>query len=155
VSLTGVVVNTFSSRTEDSTGGLSSNLPPCYCTVTCGDPDVIKHAATASDDSTQLLYYAAFASSVPLATSSPSSSPTSASPFLLSRQEQMPALLSGLLTPLSLGGKYVTDATLTLKGTVSVASGFFHESVSPKPLSIPLGPFRIFRKFAEIFAAQG
>ncbi len=35
------------------------------------------------------------------------------------------------------------------------ASGFFHESVSPKPLSIPLGPFRIFRKFAEIFAAQG
>jgi hypothetical protein len=31
-------------------------------------------------------------------------------------------------------------------------SGFFHESVSPKPLSIPLGPFR---KFAEIFAAQG
>jgi hypothetical protein len=31
----------------------------------------------------------------------------------------------------------------------------FHESVSPKPLIIPLGPFRIFRKFAEIFAAQG
>ena len=29
----------------------------------------------------------------------------------------------------------------------------FHESVSPKPLSIPLGPFRIF--FGEIFAAQG
>ncbi len=26
------------------------------------------------------------------------------------------------------------------------ASGFFHESVSPKPLSIPLGPFRIFSK---------
>jgi hypothetical protein len=32
---------------------------------------------------------------------------------------------------------------------------FFSELVSPKPLSIPLGPFRIFRKFAEIFAAQG
>ncbi len=30
----GVVVNTFSSRSEDSTGGLSSSLPPCYCTVT-------------------------------------------------------------------------------------------------------------------------
>ncbi len=29
---------------------------------------------------------------------------------------------------------------------------FFHESVSPKLLSIPLRPFR---KFAEIFAAQG
>ncbi len=26
------------------------------------------------------------------------------------------------------------------------ASGFFHESVSPKSLSIPLGPFRIFSK---------
>jgi hypothetical protein len=31
----------------------------------------------------------------------------------------------------------------------------FYESISPKPLSIPLRPFRIFRKFAEIFAAQG
>jgi hypothetical protein len=27
------VVNTFSSRSEYSTGGLSSSLPPCYCTV--------------------------------------------------------------------------------------------------------------------------
>jgi hypothetical protein len=26
---------------------------------------------------------------------------------------------------------------------------------SPKPLSIPLGPFRIFQKFTEIFTAQG
>jgi hypothetical protein len=32
---------------------------------------------------------------------------------------------------------------------------FFHEPVSPKPLSILLGPFGFFRKFAEIFAAQG
>ncbi len=32
---------------------------------------------------------------------------------------------------------------------------FFHESVSPQPQSIPLGPFRIFKKFAEIFASQG
>ncbi len=32
---------------------------------------------------------------------------------------------------------------------------FFHESVSPKHLSIPLGPFRFLRKFAEIFVAQG
>jgi hypothetical protein len=32
---------------------------------------------------------------------------------------------------------------------------YFHESVSPKPLSIPLGRFELFRKFAEIFAAQG
>ncbi len=29
---------------------------------------------------------------------------------------------------------------------------FFMKSVSPKPLSIPLGPFRIFRNLAEIFA---
>jgi hypothetical protein len=36
-----------------------------------------------------------------------------------------------------------------LKGTVSrdfFASGFFHESVSPEPQSIPLGPFRFFSK---------
>jgi hypothetical protein len=37
-----------------------------------------------------------------------------------------------------------------LKGTVSVtrlfASGFFLESVSPKPLIIAMGPFRIFSK---------
>jgi len=35
------------------------------------------------------------------------------------------------------------------------ASGFFHESVSPKPLTIPFGPFKFFQKFVEIFAAQG
>jgi hypothetical protein len=35
------------------------------------------------------------------------------------------------------------------------ASGFFHESSSPKPLKILLGSFLIFRKFAEIFASQG
>ncbi len=28
---------------------------------------------------------------------------------------------------------------------------FFHESVSPRPLSIPLGLFKIFQKFSEIF----
>ncbi len=32
---------------------------------------------------------------------------------------------------------------------------FFHESVSPQPLSIPLGPLQIFHNFSEIFAAQG
>jgi hypothetical protein len=32
---------------------------------------------------------------------------------------------------------------------------FFQESPSPKPLKITLGSFRIFRKFAEIFASQG
>jgi hypothetical protein len=37
---------------------------------------------------------------------------------------------------------------LSLKGQCHeiFASGFFYESVSPKPLSIPLGPFRIFSK---------
>ncbi len=38
---------------------------------------------------------------------------------------------------------------LVLKGTVSRDSlllFFFHESVSPKPLIIPLGPFQIFSK---------
>jgi hypothetical protein len=35
------------------------------------------------------------------------------------------------------------------------APGFLHESVSPQPQSIPLRLFRIFRKFAEIFASQG
>jgi hypothetical protein len=31
----------------------------------------------------------------------------------------------------------------------------FYESVSPKPLSIPVGLFRFFSKFTEIFATQG
>ncbi len=31
---------------------------------------------------------------------------------------------------------------------------FFHELVSPKPLSITLGPFRFFGKFTEILPAQ-
>ncbi len=46
---------------------------------------------------------------------------------------------------------------LAIKGTVSrdFRLLFFHESVSPRPLSIPFGPFRIFSKTAEIFAAQG
>ncbi len=35
------------------------------------------------------------------------------------------------------------------------ASDFFHESVSSQPYSIPLGPFWISWKFAEIFASQG
>jgi hypothetical protein len=34
-------------------------------------------------------------------------------------------------------------------------SGFCHELVSPKPLSIPLGPFIIFSKICREFAAQG
>jgi hypothetical protein len=33
--------------------------------------------------------------------------------------------------------------------------GFFDESVFPKALSIPLGPFPFFKKFMEIFTAQG
>jgi hypothetical protein len=32
---------------------------------------------------------------------------------------------------------------------------FFYESVYPKPLSTPIGPFRFFSTFTEIFAAQG
>jgi hypothetical protein len=35
------------------------------------------------------------------------------------------------------------------------ASRLFHESSTPKPLKITLGSFRIFGKFAEIFASQG
>ncbi len=35
-----------------------------------------------------------------------------------------------------------------------LTSDFFHKSVSPGPLSIPLGPFQIFSKFAEIFANE-
>jgi hypothetical protein len=34
-------------------------------------------------------------------------------------------------------------------------SGLFFDSVSPKPLSIPLGPFLNFFENSEIFAAQG
>jgi hypothetical protein len=35
------------------------------------------------------------------------------------------------------------------------SAGFSHESAYPKPLSIPIVPFQFFRKFMEIFAAQG
>jgi hypothetical protein len=34
------------------------------------------------------------------------------------------------------------------------ASGFFHESVSPQPQSIPLGPFRIFSKIRRDIRKQ-
>ena len=56
-----------------------------------------------------------------------------------------------LLPPVSL------TPVANLKGTVSrdfLLLVFFLESVSPKPLIKPLGLFRIFSKFAEIFAAQ-
>jgi hypothetical protein len=33
-------------------------------------------------------------------------------------------------------------------------SGFFHESVSPKPRIIPLGGLEFYRKFADVFAVQ-
>jgi hypothetical protein len=51
----------------------------------------------------------------------------------------------------------VADEHGIFKGTVPRVFDlwFFHESVSPKPLRIPFRPFQIFRKFAEIFAAQG
>jgi hypothetical protein len=45
-----------------------------------------------------------------------------------------------------------------MKGTVSrdfLLLIFFMNQFSPQPQSIPLGPFQVFRKFAEIFAAQG
>ncbi len=34
------------------------------------------------------------------------------------------------------------------------SSGFFHESVSPKPLRIPLGPFQIFSKIRGDFRSS-
>jgi hypothetical protein len=46
----------------------------------------------------------------------------------------------------------------TLKGTLSLDLlflVFFMNQFPPQPQSIPLGPLRIFQKFAEIFAAQG
>jgi hypothetical protein len=48
------------------------------------------------------------------------------------------------------------DAAIVLKGQCHEIFDFwfFHESVSPRPLSIPIGPFRIFRKLAEIFTVQ-
>jgi hypothetical protein len=33
-----------------------------------------------------------------------------------------------------------------------LTSVFVHESISPGPLNVPLGPFRILMQFAEIFA---
>jgi hypothetical protein len=46
---------------------------------------------------------------------------------------------------------YLTCPTWLLNGQCHeiFASGFFHESVSPKPLIIPRGPFQIFSKIRE------
>ncbi len=55
-------------------------------------------------------------------------------------------LITGVFGPLL----YMSNVQLIY--SIQCRSGFFHESVSPKPLSIPFGPF--FRKFLEIFAAQ-
>jgi hypothetical protein len=49
-----------------------------------------------------------------------------------------------------MGGSYDFKESLTRDCQLQV---FFHESVSPVPLSILLGPFRFVRKLAEIFAA--
>jgi hypothetical protein len=35
------------------------------------------------------------------------------------------------------------------------ASGFFHESVSPQPQSIPLGPFQMFSKICKSRCTTG
>jgi hypothetical protein len=35
------------------------------------------------------------------------------------------------------------------------ASGFFHESSSPKPLQITLGHLKFLQNFSKIFASQG
>jgi hypothetical protein len=45
---------------------------------------------------------------------------------------------------------------LSLKGQCHeiFASGFFHETSTPEPLKIMLGLFRIFSKFAKIFASH-
>ncbi len=43
-------------------------------------------------------------------------------------------------------GHTIVDNSKRDSATRFSTSGFFHESVSPYPLSIPLGPFRIFLK---------
>ncbi len=48
---------------------------------------------------------------------------------------------AGLNSPRLTAGLYQRDSV-----TRYFASGFFHESVSPQPQSIPLGPFQIFSK---------
>jgi hypothetical protein len=57
------------------------------------------------------------------------------------------------------GAQHRRHQAHALKNSVTrfSTSGFFHESVSPKPLSIPLGPFQIFFKNFQIcnFSAGG
>jgi hypothetical protein len=84
-------------------------------TITSGDLPRDQTCSSASDDSTQLLHYAAYASSVPLAISSTSSfPPLQPAPSSSPGGAPSPAPLSGLLTLVSVWGKYVTDETLTL-----------------------------------------
>jgi hypothetical protein len=52
------------------------------------------------------------------------------------------------------GGGAILPFHVHLKGVwheiYDLTSGFFHESVSPRPPSIPLGPFRIFSKIRGV-----
>jgi hypothetical protein len=61
------------------------------------------------------------------------------------------------LLPLPSKTKKYTFRKKAFTGTVSrdFFFWFFHELVSPKALIIPLWPINFFRKFTEIFAAQG
>ena len=51
----------------------------------------------------------------------------------------------------------IKKSKVELKGQCHeiLTSGFLHESVSPKPLSIPIGSFQIFLKIRRDIAAQG
>jgi hypothetical protein len=69
--------------------------------------------------------------------------------FCVQLLQDAPFCSSIVTTSLALGHDPKVYTVLKIKGTVSrnfSTSGFFHESVSPKPLSIPLGLFRIFSK---------
>ncbi len=99
MSLTGVVVNTFSSR-SDSTGGLSSSLPPATAPT---------HVVTPTWLNTQLLQGILLRS---FCTTQPS-----LLLFHLQHLQLEPPLQPVLSFSFSVGGKYVkyvTDATLTL-----------------------------------------
>jgi hypothetical protein len=108
VSLTGVVVNTFSSRSEDSTGGLSSSLPPASASSHVVTSDVIKTRMLLL----QVMILRNFCTTQPLLLLFHlqhlhlQAFPPSASPLPTLPAEPRPALLSGLFTPLSVGGKY-------------------------------------------------
>ncbi len=76
--------------------------------------------------------------------------------FLKVRKHTVNLWLVSIHLKIHIGHNCPRNKNLILKGVCHEVFdfSFFHESVSPGPLSIPSASFRLFRKFAEIIANE-